>query len=124
MRVLAWILALFLLVAGIWGFFSPVVFMFFTTNFVHACIEALLGLIGLGAARRHARGYLLWVGALLLLVGIVYFVPVASLYVTGQRMTTDALRGGQSIEQPQQLPRVRAAPVVVQGGRELGAVRH
>jgi hypothetical protein len=57
--------------------------MFFTTNFVHACIEVLLGLIGLAAARRHARGYLLWVGALLLLVGIVYFVPVASLYVTG-----------------------------------------
>ncbi|HEX5972080.1 MAG TPA: hypothetical protein VFY85_09150 [Gemmatimonadaceae bacterium] len=83
MRALAWILALFLLVAGIWGFFSPVVFMFFTTNFVHACIEVLLGLIGLAAARRHARGYLLWVGALLLLVGIVYFVPVASLYVTG-----------------------------------------
>jgi hypothetical protein len=83
MRALAWILALFLLAAGIWGFFSPVVFMFFTTNFVHACIELLLGLIGLGAARRHARGYLLWVGALLLVVGIVYFIPVASLYVTG-----------------------------------------
>jgi len=83
MRVLAWILALFLLVVGIWGFFSPVVLMFFTTNFVHACIETLLGLIGLGVARRHARGYLLWVGLLLLVVGILYFVPIASLYVTG-----------------------------------------
>jgi hypothetical protein len=83
MRVLAWILALFLLVVGIWGFFSPVVLMFFTTNFVHACIETLLGLIGLGAARRHARGYLLWVGLLLVVVGILYFVPIASLYVTG-----------------------------------------
>ena len=58
MRVLAWILALFLLVAGIWGFFSPVVLMFFTANFVHACIESLLRLFGLGEARRHARGYL------------------------------------------------------------------
>lgn len=83
MRVLAWILALFLLVAGIWGFFSPVVFTFFTTNFVHACIETLLGLIGLGVARHHARGYLLFVGSLLLVVGVLYFVPIASLYVTG-----------------------------------------
>jgi len=83
MRVLAWILALFLLVVGIWGFFSPVVLLFLTTNFVHACIETLLGLIGLGAARRHARGYLLWVGLLLVVVGILYFVPIASLYVTG-----------------------------------------
>ena len=83
MRVLALILALFLLVAGIWGFFSPVVFMFFTTNFVHACIETLLGLIGLGMARRHARGYLLFVGLLLVVVGVLYFVPIASLYVTG-----------------------------------------
>jgi hypothetical protein len=83
MRVLAWILALFLLVIGVWGFFSPVVLMFFTTNFVHACIETLLGLIGLGAARHHARGYLLFVGTLLLVVGILYFVPIASLWVTG-----------------------------------------
>ncbi len=83
MRALAFILALFLLLAGVWGFFSPVVFMFFTTNFVHACVETLLGLIGLGAARRHARGYLLWVGLLLVVVGILYFVPIASLYVTG-----------------------------------------
>ena len=30
MRVLALVIALFLLVAGIWGFFSPVVLMFFT----------------------------------------------------------------------------------------------
>ena len=83
MRVLAWILALFLLVIGVWGFFSPVVLMFFTTNLVHACIETLLGLVGLGAARHHARGYLMLVGTLLLVVGILYFVPVASLYVTG-----------------------------------------
>lgn len=83
MRALALIIALFLLVAGIWGFFSPVVFMFFTTNFVHACIETLLGLIGLGVWRNHPRGYLLFVGLLLVVVGILYFVPIASLYVTG-----------------------------------------
>jgi hypothetical protein len=83
MRVLALVIALFLLVAGIWGFFSPVVLMFFTTNWVHACIETVLGLIGLGVWRRHPRGYLLWVGLLLVVVGVLYFVPIASLYVTG-----------------------------------------
>ena len=81
--VWATILGLFLLVEGIWGLKSPVVFGLLTTNWLHACIHILLGLIGLAAGLRGGgRGFCLFVGWLLLIVGVLYFVPVATAFVT------------------------------------------
>ena len=78
-RRVAMVIGAFLLVEGAWGMFSPVVFGVLTTNTLHACIHIVLGLAGLWMGRGDmARGYLAFVGGLLLLVGLLHFVPVAS----------------------------------------------
>ena len=78
-RRLAALLGAFLLIEGIWGLMSPVVFGVLTTNIVHAIIHIFLGVLGLFAApMKFSRGYLFGVGSLLLVVGILRFVPVAS----------------------------------------------
>lgn len=66
----------FLLVEGLWGLFSDVVFGVLTTNRIHAVIHILLGLIGIGLGwKGQVRGYCLFLGVLLLVVGILRFVP-------------------------------------------------
>ena len=81
-RRFAMLLGLFLLVEGIWGLFSPVVFGVLSTNWLHAAIEIVLGIGGLLAGRgAHARVYLKSVGTLLLVVGILFFVPGLSEFV-------------------------------------------
>lgn len=70
------IVGIFLIIEGIWGFFSPVVFTVFTTNTAHAGIHLLLGLAGVYFGYRYkARGYCWFLGGLLLLVGILRFIP-------------------------------------------------
>jgi uncharacterized membrane protein len=78
------ILGIFMLIEGIWGMTSTVVFMFLTTNMLHATIHIVLGILGLWTGLRGgARGYCHFVGGLLLLVGILYFLPVVSQFVVG-----------------------------------------
>lgn len=75
----ATIVGAFMLIEGIWGLFSPVVFGVLTTNTLHACIHIVLGIAGLFLGRGSgARGYSLVVGAILLVVGVLRFVPGAS----------------------------------------------
>jgi hypothetical protein len=84
MRMFSRILGLFLLVEGVWGLFSPVVFGVLTTNVPHAAIHIGLGITGIAIAHRAgARGYLLGVGALLTVVGVLFFVPRVSALVVG-----------------------------------------
>jgi len=73
----------FLLVEGIWGFFSPVVFGVLTTNTTHAVIHVILGAIGVWVGRGggNARVYCTFLGVLLLVVGIAYFLPITGLLV-------------------------------------------
>ena len=67
---------LFLLIEGVWGLFSPVVYGVLTTNLPHAIIHGLLGAAGIWASRSgHARKWCLAVGSILLLVGILRLVP-------------------------------------------------
>jgi hypothetical protein len=67
----------FLIIEGIWGFFSPVVFGVLTTNPLHAAIHMLLGIAGIGTGLKGgSRGFCLFLGALLLAVGIFWFLPV------------------------------------------------
>jgi hypothetical protein len=82
-RAYTTLLAIFLLVEGAWGLFTNQVFGVFTTNLLHAVIHILLGLVGFWAARTgRTRGYLVFVGLLLLAVGLLWFVPgVAELLV-------------------------------------------
>ena len=73
------IVGIFLLIEGIWGLSSNVIFGVLTTNRFHAVVHILLGVasIVLGLGKR-AKGYLLFLGILLLVVGILHFVPGAS----------------------------------------------
>jgi hypothetical protein len=77
-RRFATALGVFLLIEGAWGLFSPVVFGVLTTNVIHAIIHITLGAAGIWMGRNEmARGYLMFVGGLLLAVGILRFAPVA-----------------------------------------------
>lgn len=72
-------LGLFLLIEGIWGFFSPVVFGVFTTNTMQAVIHLLLGAIGIFAGFfGRSQGYLFFVGLLLVVVGVLWFLSGAT----------------------------------------------
>jgi len=71
------VLSAFLLIEGVWGFFSPVVFGVLTTNLLHALIHVALGVTGIWAVLTdRSRPFLAAVGGLLLLVGALWFVPV------------------------------------------------
>jgi uncharacterized membrane protein len=76
-------LAILFLVEGILGLFSPVVFGVLTTNTLHSLIHIVLGIVGIMAARSgHSGDYLLFVGLLLLAVGLLWFVPGFSDVIT------------------------------------------
>jgi hypothetical protein len=69
-------LATFLLVEGAWGLASSVVFGVFTTNHLHAVIHLAFGAWGLVfALRDRSKQFLLTVGTVLLVVGVLFFVP-------------------------------------------------
>src|SRR5687768_7268368 len=75
-RPYTFLLSAFFLIEGIWGLFSSVVFGGLTTNTTHAVIHVLLGITGLLAWNfGNMRLYGTLVGLLLLVVGIMYFIP-------------------------------------------------
>ena len=72
------VIGVFLLVEGIWGIFSPVVFGVLTTNMLHAAIHIVLGLVGIWTGTKgSASPFLMFLGVLLVAVGLLRFVPVA-----------------------------------------------
>ena len=75
-RQFTFVVGLFLVGEGIWELFSPVVFGVFTSNQLHGAIHIVLGLCGLAAAAKgHASAFLTFLGALLILVGVLWFIP-------------------------------------------------
>lgn len=74
--IFAMVIGAFLLIEGIWGLTSPIVFGVLTTNLTHAVIHILLGVIGLATGwMGRARGFCIFLGILLLAVGVLRFVP-------------------------------------------------
>ncbi len=72
----AQILGVFLLIEGIWELFSPVVFGVLSGNVTHGIIHIVLGVLGLWTGTRGgARGFCIFIGLLLLVVGALWFVP-------------------------------------------------
>ena len=70
------LIGLFLLMEGIWELFSPVVFVVLTGNVLHGVIHIVLGLIGISLGwKARARGFCIFLGLLLLVVGGLWFVP-------------------------------------------------
>ncbi|MDB5200878.1 MAG: hypothetical protein JWQ27_287 [Ferruginibacter sp.] len=77
-NIFAVVLGIFLVIEGFWGMFDPLVFGIFSTNILHASIHLILGFTGIYTGlRNHARKFCLYVGMLLLAVGILYFIPGA-----------------------------------------------
>lgn len=75
-RQFAVVVSAFLIVEGIWELFSRVVFAVFTSNPVHGVIHILLGVVGiLASAKGHAAAFLTFLGGLLLVVGVLWFIP-------------------------------------------------
>ena len=78
-KTFAVLVGAFLLVEGIWGLSSPVVFGVLTTNTLHAVIHIALGAVGLWAGLKSgARQFCLFLGVLLVAVGALWFVPGVS----------------------------------------------
>ena len=76
-------LGIFLLIEGGWGLFSPITFGVFSTNPLHAIIHLFLGTAGIFyGLRNRARNFSFFIGALLLIVGAFYFVPVIGTFIT------------------------------------------
>lgn len=72
----ALVVGIFLIVEGLWGMTSDVVFGVLTTNRLHATIHILLGVLGIYTAMtRGARAWCTSVGILIVVVGILRFVP-------------------------------------------------
>ncbi|MEO5903736.1 MAG: hypothetical protein ABIQ55_06990, partial [Gemmatimonadaceae bacterium] len=68
----AMVIGAFLLVEGIWGMFSPVVFGVLSTNWLHAGIHIVLGLVGIWTGMKGgSRGFLTFLGVLLVAVGVL-----------------------------------------------------
>jgi hypothetical protein len=74
--VLSLIITAFLLIEGIWGLFSPVVYWVLTTNRAHAIIHIFLGVIGLVARQKgYIRSFFGFLGSLLVVVAVIWLVP-------------------------------------------------
>ncbi|HEY0429493.1 MAG TPA: DUF4383 domain-containing protein [Pyrinomonadaceae bacterium] len=74
--VFAMIVGAFLIVEGLWGEFSNVVFGVLSTNRIHATIHILLGIVGIYTGLKGgSRGFCIFLGILLVAVGILRFVP-------------------------------------------------
>ena len=81
-NVFSIILGSFLLIEGIWGLFSEVVFGVLTTNMVHAVIHILLGIaaIVLGI-KQNAGGFCTFLGLLLLSISVIWFIQGADSFL-------------------------------------------
>ncbi|MEO6223078.1 MAG: DUF4383 domain-containing protein [Vicinamibacterales bacterium] len=81
--VFAILVGAFLLIEGVWGLSSPVVFGVLATNLLHAVIHIALGAIGIWVGLKSgARKYCLFLGGLLVAVGALWFVPVVGPIIT------------------------------------------
>lgn len=73
------IVGAFLVIEGIWELFSPVVFGVLTSNTLHGTVHIVLGLIGIFAGLRGgARNFCIFLGALLLVVDLLWFIPATN----------------------------------------------
>jgi hypothetical protein len=76
--IFAIVIGLLLIVEGIRGLTSQIVFGVLTTNQTHAIIHIVLGIIGvITGFMGRARGFCIFLGVLLIAVGVLRFVPGA-----------------------------------------------
>jgi hypothetical protein len=79
-RTLSLLAGVLLVIEGVWGFYSPVVFGVLRTNTLHASIHIVLGAVGLWASTSshgHPRIFLVSLGLLLIAVGLLWIAPAS-----------------------------------------------
>jgi len=70
------LISVFLLIEGIWGLFSPVIYWVLTLNRTHAIIHIVLGVGGLIARQKgKIRSFFGFLGSLLIVGAGLWFVP-------------------------------------------------
>ncbi|WP_373056740.1 DUF4383 domain-containing protein [Zunongwangia sp. H14] len=70
------LIGIFLVVQGSWGLIDPPPFEIFSTNIAHAVIHILLGIAGVWSAiKGSSYKFNLFLGILLLLVGVLWLIP-------------------------------------------------
>ena len=78
----AFVVGVFLVIEGLWGLFSPVVFGALTTSILHSVMHFVLGLAGIATGMQsRPSGFLIFLGVLLLTVGVMRFMPDTSAFV-------------------------------------------
>ncbi len=74
----AFLVGILFLVQGIWNLIDPPFLGIFTSNILHAVIHVALGITGIWTALRSgAYTFLIFLGILLLTVGILFFIETA-----------------------------------------------
>lgn len=77
-RRYALLVGILLLIAGVWGLSSDVIFGRITTNPTHAIIQILVGAGSIwSAVKKFSGGYATLLGLLLFTIGACWFVPNA-----------------------------------------------
>lgn len=80
----ALLVGILLLLQGIWNLTDPPFLGIFTSNLLHAIIHVVLGIIGIWTGLRSgAYIFLIFLGILLLTVGILFFVESARELLVG-----------------------------------------
>lgn len=78
------IIGIFFLIQGSWGLIDPPPFEVFTTNPTHAVIHILLGIVGVWTgAKKGAYIFCIFLGLVLLVLGLLYFVSYTGQILAG-----------------------------------------
>lgn len=78
------IIGVFLLLEGLWGMSSDIVFGVLTTNKTHATIHIILGITGIFLGiKQNARPFCISLGLLLVTVGVFRFIDSTQDYIVG-----------------------------------------
>lgn len=81
-RFFAILIGTLLLIQGIWNLVDPPFLGIFTSNFLHALIHVVLGIIGIWTGvKAGAYTFNLFLGIILLTVGLLYYVEAAREYL-------------------------------------------
>ena len=76
--IFALLVGILLLLQGIWNLIDPPFLGIFTSNLLHAVIHVVLGIIGIWTGLRSgAYTFLIFLGILLLSVGLLFYVEAA-----------------------------------------------
>lgn len=73
------VIGVVLFIFGVWGFFQDPIFGIFGAGVYLNLLHIFSGILGLGLSLKKPRAYSLWLGWLILAVGVLGFIPLADI---------------------------------------------